>query len=77
MTLTTGGARRPRMPTPSVGERKGARAMMTPKERLQVHARIERQNRAHFDAWKQGRQLKRKPNVRHIVAVRGERGRVA
>ena len=52
MTLTTGDARRPRMPTPSVGERKGARAMMTPKERLKVHVEIERTNRAKLEAWK-------------------------
>jgi hypothetical protein len=40
------------MPTPSVGERKGARAMSI-KEKLKVHAEIERQNRAKLEAWKQ------------------------
>ena len=50
---------------------------MTLKEKLKVHDRIERLNQAHFNAWKRGEQMKRKPNVRHIVAVRGERGRVA
>lgn len=60
----------------SAEERKGARAM-TMKERLKVHDRVERLNRAHFAAWKSGEQRKRKPNVRHIVAVRGERGSVA
>lgn len=47
---------------------------MTIKERLKVHDRIERLNREHFAAWKRGEQRKRKSNVRHIVAVRGERG---
>lgn len=52
MTLTTGDARRPRMPTPSVGERKGARAMSI-KEKIRVHIEIERANKAKFEAWRQ------------------------
>ena len=36
----------------STGERNSARAMMTPKERLKVHAEIERQNREKLEAWK-------------------------
>ena len=57
-------------------ERIGARAM-TLKERLKVHDRIERQNREHCEQWRRGIRRKRKQNVRHVVAVRGERGRVA
>ena len=53
MTLTTGDARRPRMPTPSVGERKGARAMMTPKQKLEMHRQIVRANKAKLEAWRQ------------------------
>lgn len=57
--------------------KKGRARAMTMKERLKVHGQIERQNRRHYEAWKQGLRIKRKPNVRHIVAVHGERGRIA
>jgi hypothetical protein len=40
------------MPTPSVGERKGARAMSI-KEKIRVHIEIERENKAKFDAWRE------------------------
>lgn len=39
--------------TKSAEERKGARAMKSIKERLKVHAEIERQNSEHFKAWKE------------------------
>lgn len=52
MTLTTGDARRPRMPTPNVGERKGARAMSI-KNKIRVHIEIERANKAKLEAWRQ------------------------
>ena len=41
----------PRVVRANAEERKGARAM-TMKERLKVHADIERQNREHFREWK-------------------------
>jgi len=53
MTLTTGDARRPRMPTPSVGERKGARAMSI-KDKIRVHIEIERENARKLEEWKKG-----------------------
>ena len=34
------------------GERKGARAMMTPKEKLAVHVQIERENARKLREWK-------------------------
>jgi hypothetical protein len=40
------------MPTPSVGERKGARAMSI-KEKIRVHIEIERENKAKLDAWRE------------------------
>lgn len=49
MTLTTGDARRPRMPTPSVGERNGARAMS-----IKKHIEIERENARKLEEWKKG-----------------------
>ena len=49
---------RARMPHP-VGCAKhrgkdGARAMMTPKQKIKVHAEIERENRRKIDEWKKG-----------------------
>lgn len=67
---------RPAKSTPKVLKKGSARAM-TMKERLKVHAETERQNRGHYNEWKRGINRKRKPNVRHVVAVRGERGLVA
>jgi hypothetical protein len=47
---------RGRTPPPDANAKRwrkdGARAMMTPKERLAVHLAIERQNRAKLEAWK-------------------------
>lgn len=34
------------------GRKEGARVMMTLKQKLKVHAEIERQNRAKLDAWR-------------------------
>jgi hypothetical protein len=41
------------MPTPSVGERKGARAMMTQKQKLEMHKKIVRENARKLREWKQ------------------------
>ena len=59
MTLTTGDARRPRMPTPHVGERKGARAMMTPKQKLEMHKRIVQDNARKLRAWREAERGRR------------------
>ena len=49
-----GGARSPPCgQRQSVEERKGARAMMTPKERIKVHAQIVRENARKLREWKQ------------------------
>jgi hypothetical protein len=40
------------MPTPNVGERKGARAMSI-KNKIRVHIEIERANKAKLDAWRE------------------------
>jgi hypothetical protein len=42
------------MPTPCVGERKGARAM-TMKERLEIHRQIEAENERKLKEWKEGK----------------------
>jgi hypothetical protein len=39
------------MPTPSVGERNGARAMSI-KERIKVHIEVEKANRDKLEAWR-------------------------
>ena len=46
---------------------------MTAQERLTIHRQIEQANKRHLDYWRNG--VDRKPDVRHIVAVRGERVR--
>jgi hypothetical protein len=48
---------RGRTPPPDANAKRwgkdGARAMMTPKEKLKVHAEIERTNREKLEAWRQ------------------------
>lgn len=36
------------------GGKDGARAMMTPKQKIKVHAEIVRENRRKLDEWKKG-----------------------
>lgn len=52
MTLTTGDARRPRMPTPKRW-RKDARAMSI-KDKIRVHVEIVRENERKLKEWKEG-----------------------
>ena len=53
MTLTTGDGHAPGCQRQGVGERKGARAMMTPKQKLEMHKRIVRENARKLREWKQ------------------------
>ena len=54
MTLTTGGASPPPDANAKRWGKDGARAMMTPKQKIRVHADIERENRRKLDEWKKG-----------------------
>ena len=55
MTLTTGDARPPPDANAKRWGKDGARAMLTPKERIKIHAEIERENARKLREWKKKR----------------------
>ena len=76
MTQTPRGARSPCVVCAKRRRKDGARAMMTPKERLKVHAEIEKRNAQYLAWFKKGIRRKRYAKNR-LWGVCTERGKTA